>query len=171
MSFVVETGAGLSTANSYLSVADADAYHTDHSGSTAWSGASEADKQKALRLGTQYLDVRYDGRWKGTRSNDDQALAWPRANVVDSDGYILDSDDLPERLENAVAELALRVIGGDTLLDDIDEPATISSESVTAGPIQFSQQFTGGKSQVKGYPLIDGLIRPLIQDCNTVERG
>jgi hypothetical protein len=171
MSFIVETGAGLSTANSYLSVADANTYHTDHSGSTSWSGASQADKEKALRLATQYIDARYDGRWKGSRSNEDQALAWPRANVVDSDGYILDSDDLPARLEHAVGELALRVLEGDTLFDDISEPGSIASETIVAGPVEFSQTYVGGKSQVKSYPLIDMLVRPLIQDSNIMERG
>ena len=170
MSFVVETGAGLSTANSFLSEADADTYHADHSGSTDWSGAASADKEKALRLATQYLCVRYDARWKGVRAHEDQALPWPRDSVYDSDGYLYDSDALPRRLEGATAELALRVIEGDTLLDDIDEPGTIESETVKAGPITYVEKYMG-KSQVKSYPLIRGLIRPLVQSVNTLERA
>jgi len=169
--FVVEDGTGLSTANSYLSVADADQYNENNSASTDWSGATQANKEKALRLATRYLDVRYDGLWKSFRTNETQALAWPRAYAVDQDGYYWDSDEMPQRLEDATAELALRVIEGDTLFADITKPGTIKSQSVTVGPIQKSIEYMGGYTQVKGYPLIDGLVRPLIKSSSSLERG
>ena len=171
MAFTVEDGTGLFNANSYLSVADADTYHTDHIDPTEWSGASQGDKEKALRLATQYLDVRYDGKWKGERSNRDQALAWPRANAQDNDGYYYDNNELPQRLKNSVAELALRVIKGDTLLGDITKPGTIKSKSVKAGPIQTTKVYVGGMSNVKKYPLIERQIRHLIRSFNCLERG
>lgn len=171
MALVVEDGTGLSTANSYLSEADADTYNTDHSVSTDWSGADSADKEKALRLATQYLDVRYDGRWKSYRSNEDQALDWPRWYAKDSDGYYWDTDQIPQRLKDATAELALRVIEGDTLFADITKPGTIKSQSITVGPIKKSIEYMGGYTQVKGYPLIDGLVRPLIKNNSSLERG
>jgi hypothetical protein len=171
MSLIVEDGTGKGDANSYLSVADADTYHTDHSGSADWSGAAAADKEKALRLATQYLDVRYDGKWKSRRSNSGQALAWPRANVEDADGYYYSSDELPQRLRDAAAELALRVIEGDTLLDDLSKAGVIRSKSVKAGPIQKTVEYVGGMSQVKKYPLIEGLIQHLIESSGCIERG
>jgi hypothetical protein len=171
MAFEVETGSGSSTANSYLSVADADTYHNDHSGSTDWNGAATADKEKALRLATQYLDIKHDGKWQGYRSNQNQALAWPRSNVADNDGYYYGSDEIPQRLKDAVAELALRVIQGDTLLDDISKPGTIKSKSVKAGPVQKTTEYVGGMFQVKKYPLIEGLIQHLIESTGCIERG
>jgi len=169
--FTVETGGGLAAANSYLSVAAADDYHLNHSASTAWSGASQADKEKALRLATQYLDARYNGKWKGSRANEGQALDWPRANVMDNDGYYYLSTGLPLRLEDAIAELALKVINGDTLLEDLDSPGTVSSESVSIGPISESKTYIGGQTPVKKYALVDNLMRPLLEDNTTCFRG
>lgn len=170
MALVVEDGSGKTNADSYLSVADADTYHTNHSGSADWSGATTAVKEKALRLATQYLDVRYNGLWKGVRSNDAQALDFPRANVEDADGYYYESDEIPQRLKDATAELALRVVEGDTLLDDVSKPGTIKSQGVSVGPISKSIEYTGGYNQVKKYPLIDGLVKPLIS-IGVLERG
>ena len=67
MSLIVEDATGLSTAESYLSVANADTYHASYTGSTAWSGASTGTKERALRRATQYLDSVYGGRWLGER--------------------------------------------------------------------------------------------------------
>lgn len=170
MALIVEDGSGKTDADSYLSVTDADTYHTNHSSSTDWSGATTAVKEKALRLTTQYLDVRYDGLWKGVRSNENQALAWPRTYVEDSDGYYFESNEMPQRLKDATAELALRVVEGDTLLDDISKPGTIRSQSVSVGPISKSIEYAGGYNQVKKYQLIDGLVRPLI-GVGVLERG
>lgn len=171
MAFQVEDGTGLSDANSYLSIADADAYIADHGNSATWIAATDASKEEALRLSTQYLDIRYATKWLGSRGDSDQSLAWPRASVEDYDGYAVDDESVPSRVEDSTAELALRVIDGDTLYDDIDEPGTIKSESVTTGPITERTEYLAGKSQVKRYPLIDGLIRPLISSGGMIERG
>ena len=171
MAFQVEDGTGLADANSYLSVTDADSYIEDHGDSATWSAATDASKQEALRLATQYLDIRYATKWIGARGDEDQSLAWPRASAEDYDGYAIDDESVPSLIEDATAELALRVIDGDTLYDDIDEPGTIKSESVTTGPITERTEYIGGKSQVKRYPLIDGMIRPLISSGGMVERG
>ena len=170
MALIVEDGSGKTDADSYLSVADADTYHTNHSGSTDWSGATTATKEQALRLATQYLDVRYNGLWKGYRSNETQALDWPRAYVEDSDGYYYDSDEMPLRVKDATAELALRVVEGDTLLDDITKPGTIKRKRVKAGPVETETEYVGGYNQVKKYPLIDGIVRPLT-GVGVLERG
>jgi len=171
MAFVVETGSGSSTANSYLSVAAADTYHADHGDSSDWSGASDASKEKALRVATQYLDVKYDGRWQAVRSNEDQVLDWPRDGVVDPDGYTYDSDAMPQCLLDAVAELALRVIEGDTLLDDITHPGTFKSKRVKVGPIDTTKVYVGGGSQVKRYPLVERLLSHLLTDSDTLSRA
>jgi hypothetical protein len=171
--FIVETGAGLSNANSYLSLTDANTYHENHSGSTTWTSAAQADKEKALRLATQYLDAKYYNLWKGSIYTDSQALAWPRIWAEKNDCYATayyDSDALPQQLKDATAELALKIIEGDTLLDDITKPGDIKSKSVTVGPISKTVVYVGGSSNIKSYPLIEKLMRPLLTS-GTLERG
>lgn len=171
MAFVVEDGTGKSDANSYLSVADADSYHADHSASASWTAATTEQKEKALRLATQYLDARYDGRWRGYQNTSTQALAWPRTSAVDNEGYVYDNDAVPQRLEDATAELALRVITGDTLYADQTKAARVASSSVTVGPISKSVSYVGGLDPAKKYPLIEALMTPLIAGVGSLERG
>jgi len=169
--FVVEDGTGKTDANSYVSLADADQYHENNSGSTTWSGATDANKQKALRLATQYVDARYNGRWRGFQATSTQALAWPRMSAYDNEGYIYDSDAVPQRLADAVSELALRVIDGDTLFEDQSKPGVIKTKSVRAGPISRTIEYMGGMNQAKKYPLIEALLAPLILASGVLERG
>lgn len=169
--FVVEDGTGLSTANSYLSVADADTYHNNVTRSDDWSGATAAVKQNALIVATQYLDIRYQGRWRGYRNSSAQALAWPRCAVEDDDGYLLDSASLPQKLEDACAEMALRVVLGDDLLGAVTETGEVVSESVSVGPISESKTYAGGKPYGYEYPKLDAMVRGLIGAGDTVIRG
>jgi len=171
MALIVEDGTGKTTADSYLSLTDAATYHTAHSDPASWTAAADAIKEKALRLATQYADARYDGRWRGYKNTSTQALAWPRSYAVDSEGYAILSTIVPKPLEDAIAELALRVVQGDTLLADIAKPAAISSQSRTIGPISTSVSYVGGMPPTKKYALIEALMAPLIQSSNTVERG
>jgi len=171
MALIVEDGTGKTNAVSYLSITDADAYHTAHSASVSWSGATEANKEKGLRLATQYVDARYDGLWRGTKNTSTQSLAWPRSWAVDSEGYDILSTVVPQRLKDAIAELALRVVEGDTLLEDQAKAARVASTSVTVGPISKSVSYVGGLDPAKKYPLIEKLLSPLIEAAGSLERG
>lgn len=162
MSLVIETGASLSNANSYVSLVDATSYAVDYGLSSAWSMATEASQEEALRLGTQYIDLEYSDRFKGNKTTRDQALAWPRTNVVDSDGFTYNSDEMPVCLKYAVVEAAIRVLDGDSLLGVIEEPGIIRYEKITAGTIEDETEYVDGKSQVPSYPKIDALLRPIL---------
>jgi len=171
MSLVVEDGTSKTDADSYLSVADADTYHTAHSASTDWSGAETADKEKSLRLATQFLDAKFNGLWRGYRTYQDQSLDWPRACVEDNDGYSYVSDQMPQKLLDATAELALKVAGGDTLLDDVDRPGISKTKEVKVGPITIKKDYLGGDSPFKRYPLVEELLRPLLKAANFISLG
>jgi len=108
MSFSVEDGTGKSDATSYVSVADADTYHTSHGDPAAWSGATTAVKQAALMAATVYMDATFS--WLGAISEDGQALGWPRDGVVDREGREIDSDIVPQKVQDACAYLALQHI-------------------------------------------------------------
>ncbi|HNY81066.1 MAG: hypothetical protein RBS72_22010 [Sedimentisphaerales bacterium] len=169
--FVVEDGTGLSTANSYLSVADADTYHANITRSTNWSSATQTEKENALIVATQYLDIRFQGRWRGYRNTRSQALSWPRYSVEDDDGYVLDATALPQKLQDACAEMALRVVLGDDLLGTVTETGEVVSESVSVGPISESKTYAGGKPYGYEYPKLDALVRGLIAAGDTIIRG
>lgn len=103
MSFVTEDGTGLSTSNSYVSVAEADAWFAE---STAlWTGV-DAVKQKALVRATRTIDLMGGNKFLGIKLVETQALAWPRDEAYDRDGIELTG--IPIYLKRAVYEAALQ---------------------------------------------------------------
>lgn len=116
LTLVVEDGTGLSTANSYCSLADADAYHERRLHSQVWrqvaDPASQDQKKAALVWATRLLDEQCD--WLGSRSTLTQALGWPRRDVLGRFGdEFYDSDEVPQVVKEATAELARLLIEED----------------------------------------------------------
>jgi len=106
MSFVVEDGSGKSNANSYVSVTNADTYHTEHGAPATWSAATTAQKQGALMVATTWLDSEFV--WRGLIANDDQALGWPRSECYDAEGREIDDNIVPQKVKDATAYLGLQ---------------------------------------------------------------
>ena len=69
MALVVEDGTGIVGAESYQSVANADIYIQNRTNDSSWASASLEDKERALRIATEYLDTRFGPVWKGFKSN------------------------------------------------------------------------------------------------------
>ena len=169
MSLIVEDGTGLSNAESYLSVADADSYHTLRV-NTGWAGTT-AEKEAALRGATEYLTYTYGQKWLGTKKTETQSLDFPRVDIVTRDNFTLPDDVLPSALKYATAELALRVRQGDVLLPDQDNPGTIEEYEVSVGPIKERTKYLGGQSQVKYYPVVSRMLAGLAQATNEIRRA
>lgn len=116
VTIVVETGAGLTTSNSYLSNADADTYNGARLYAEAWMAATEVNQSIALVWATRLLDENVD--WDGIKTDADQVLEWPRYEVYDKNGFVVASDAVPTFLKNATAELARMLLEGDLTAED-----------------------------------------------------
>lgn len=176
MALTVEDGTGLANADSYVSIADVTAHLTKFETSATvalWTGETTADQERACRGATRYLDLTYGSRYPGRRINETMSLAWPRSEVYDSDGYLLDDDALPTALVEACCDLAYRLSQGADPLADQSSPATIASESVTVGPITTSKTYLGGKSTIArtSYPTVSRTMAKLLLSGNTVYPG
>ena len=158
MTLIVETGTGNPDAQSYASVADADAYVADFHESTEWANASEPRKERALRRATRFVDA---NRFVGVRGWEDQALNWPRALVGYVDGQEIFSDQIPLAIREATMEAALKDVEGDDLLPDHDG-GTVKSESSTVGPIQTSTQYAAPKTAGKRFEAVRALLKPYL---------
>lgn len=128
------TTAGAADADSYVSVADADTYHTAR-GTAAWTG-EDAAKEAALRRATAWLDGTYRSRLPGERRYDrTQALEWPRLSVYDSDGNPVDSDTIPREIVHATCEAAARELASaGSLSPDVTTADAVKRERV--GPME-----------------------------------
>jgi len=158
MSLVVETGLGLSNAESYASVADSVAYHSGI-GDNTWSGITATEQEQALRRATVYLVGKYRMRWAGSRMTTSQALDWPRSSVpvVDTPHRsYYPNDSVPREVVAACCAMARRAAAGE-LLSDQGQRAS----SVTVGPI--SKTFEAGSTVATQYPEINALLRPLLR--------
>lgn len=165
---IVEDGTGRMDAESYASITEGDAYALVHVNS-AWSGADDAGKENALRLGTQYLDNVYRQRWQGTRYRELQTLTWPRVGVYDADGYLVRLV-VPTLVKSATIEAAFRSFAGD-LMPDLTTPGTIGSISQTLGPLSKSVTYVGGNSPIPVFREIEALVRQFLGQGYRAERG
>lgn len=158
---VVEDGSGMQDADTYASVATADAYHASR-GNSAWALLTTAMKDVKLRMATDYLQAKYSGGWKGYRVTALQALDWPRYGVT-VDRVTLVSDQLPVQLVRACCELALKAIDGPLTAD---EGAQVKAEKV--GQIEVT--YADGARQQTRFASVESMLRPLLQGgLNTLQ--
>ena len=165
MALVVEDGTGLSTAESYQAVAAISTFldlHHPPADKTAWDLLTTAQMEQMCREGTQYLDLTFGQRWKSVRTNEVQALDWPRTGVEDRDGYVIDEDVLPADLLKAHSEATWRASTA-TMIPDIAAPVgDIQAEEVKIGQLKVKTEYTGGGSASPSYAIIKRYVQDLI---------
>lgn len=141
---IVETGAGVPGAESYLSTADADAYLSAR-GHAAWPDLAQDAKEAALRRATDYMEAAYGPLWLFKRATEVQALSWPRVGWA----------GVPAPVRHACAELALRAASGPLLPD---EGPAVKSERV--GPLLVAYQ--DGARQGVRFVAVDKMLAPYL---------
>lgn len=160
MALIVETGAGLSNAESYASVATADAYHVGRL-NAAWALLDATTKEGCLRKATEYMVGFYRERWKGMRGGLVQALDWPRYNVqLDDVGYgriaaYVQSNIVPVEVQNACCALALKASTGE-LASDLQR--TVKEKTV--GPLKTV--YADGAPEAVRYRAVDMMLKPYL---------
>lgn len=171
MTLIVEDGTGLSTANGFVSAAYVDTYLADRNRSSenSWNTQGSTAKEAAIIAATDYIEQRFGLRYKGTRTNETQALGWPRSFVYDRDGYLLADDALPVNLQKATAEYAVRALASalqpDPTVSDSGKAITRAREKV--GPLETEFEYEAGGSVsnlTRPYPAADNLLKPLLTD-------
>lgn len=145
--FIVETGAGLTNATSYVSVAEYKQYYENRG--IDYTATAEATIQAKLNIATEYIDNNYN--FIGNISNDDQALSFPRVGLS-KNGYAIDSDVIPQDLKDAVCYIADKVKNGN--IEQVDEG--VKSESF--GPVSKTYSETGQRK----FPILNKYLKSYI---------
>jgi hypothetical protein len=116
--------AGDSSANSFVTVEEAETYFGARLDVEAWEDAEAAGsdrKARALMAATRILDRQ---RWLGCPATTTQRLRWPRVDVPKADpsgvgdgygyrsgyGEFYDSDEIPQPIKDATCELAYALL-------------------------------------------------------------
>lgn len=169
MALIVEDGTGIAGAESYASVADADAYWVARPQdplAAAWAAADQAKKEGALRSASSYLDGAYGRSYRGARIGWEQGLEWPRSDGLDAEGQPLPVAGpggaplpaLPPMLKHAAAELAARALAA-PLAQDADRGGMVKREKIE-GAVEV-EYFDGAPAETR-YGIVTGLLAPIL---------
>lgn len=159
MSFTPETGLVVPGANSYATVAYADAYFEDRD--PAWAALTVPEKQRALVRATDYLEQRYVLRWRGTRVEPLHTLSWPRRGAFLEGDPVrpVPDDSVPSALIAATCELALRSHQAALTPDTEAARTVVTKEKVGSLEVQYE---VFGSSSEPQYPAVLRTLRPLL---------
>jgi len=157
---IVETGLKQAGANSYVDVTFADAYHEMY-GNDSWIGET-ADKEKALVIACQSLDLLYGPKYLSNRLEGIQSLLWPRYPFNDRNGNARIVQEVPIEVKRAQAELALMYINGADMFPEGNDAGRIESEAVKIGDIStttsYNKTVKAEAAAFEGYRKIDLLL-------------
>ena len=126
--------------DSYVTVAEADAYHAIRPSANAWAALSEPDKEQRLVAASDYLDSQYI--FNGKKTDENQPREFPRNGAT----------EIPTAIKKAVFELALQ----DSLTSNAS--AEVKREKVDVLEVEYFQSDDGAIR----FGYIDGLLRPFL---------
>lgn len=124
---------GLGTSNSYITVAELDAYAAGRLHVAAWAAATTAQKEAAVIWATRVIDARVC--FLGAAADAVQALAWPRTGLLTRNGFALASTVIPQQLKDATAEMALALLASDVTAES--EQSVQGLKKLRAGPVEL----------------------------------
>lgn len=158
MALTVEDGSGVAGAESYASVAEADAYFAARphlAMATTWDAADTENKEGALREATANLDATNGAYYRGTRAGYVQGRLWPRTGAKDDAGYDLPSR--PQELVTATCELAGRAISA-PLVADLERGGMVKREKVGSLEVEYMD----GAPAVTSYGVVNTMLGPIL---------
>ena len=158
---------GLSTSESYVSVAELKAYRPRSGKALAGTEADEA-LELALIRATSAVDAMFSARWPGVTCDPDQSLEWPRYDAIGARGYELDSSTIPLAVKNATCEAALIEITEAGALSKAQERGG-AVQTETVGPLTTTY-FPGAPAGTV-YRILAQVLSPIIASGFKVRRG
>lgn len=159
---IVEDGTGVSGANAYGMVSEADDYHSAR-GNTDWTAASSSPdqgKSAAIVRGTAALDAIYGGRFPGYRLlARSQGLEWPREGAYDREYNVVPANEVPVEIKYACFEMALReYIEPGSMMPDLERGGQIRAMSAGSVSIEYGSNAAASTT----FQLIAGLLNRLM---------
>lgn len=169
MALVIETGALVPGANSYVSAQDATAYLAARGMDAAWSDLDVSGQEALLARAADYMQAAYRNRWKGYRRTDTQSMDWPRQGVLVSDlpyGALVQYNVIPNEVKAAQIELALRQMADTSAPLMADLSRGVSAERVGSIHVTYD---TGSPQQVR-FAQVDSLLMPYLLSVGSMVR-
>jgi hypothetical protein len=139
--------------NSYITRAAAIAYAAERGVTLADTAATDVLLIKA----TDYMET-LEGRYRGTRTDADQALAWPRSGAIIR-GYEADDETVPALVEQVQKELVLDLNGGVDLYNRTDRQHVTRERVDGAVEVAYAEPSVVGERVIQSQAM--ALIRQI----------
>ena len=145
--------------NSYVTLAEADAYFGERLNVVNWTDATDDIKERALIMATRFIDSKWE--WVGTAVSSSQDLGWPRTGVTYYDETLgsvitIPDDETPLKVKIAVYEQALHLLNNEDVLSGTGRVF----ENISIGPISLTDRNSTSKVS-KTASMIINLLKPL----------
>lgn len=106
MAVVINATPKSPTANSFVTLAEAEAYMAERLNVTAWTGGDDKKSQALITASYRVNQEQFEGYQTTTSQN----LKWPREGATDDDGEEYDPDTIPNIIKWATYEEALALL-------------------------------------------------------------
>jgi hypothetical protein len=180
ITITVETGAVVTGANSFISLADFQAYHAAR-GNALTAYTDEQQKASLVKAG-DYLNGIV---WKGVKTGRDNPMPWPRygteeggsiwnqlvypasewVGVLDKDGFYIPTDEVPVQVINAQCEAAYLILGGESLQPTLSRGGQLKRQRVDV----IEKEWFPGASPTNRYLGVEALLKGLLRSGMSVE--
>ena len=126
--------------NSYVTVAEADAYFKERVHSTIWCEANFASKTAALITATSLMN---NISWIGVASDELQTLSFPRSGSYFEPllGFDKELEGIPDRVFRATCELALHLLQNEDLLESTSQVTDLTIDTISLTNIRKTSRF------------------------------
>ncbi len=175
MAVVIISTVGSASANSFVTLAEADTYMEARLNSTLWDAATDDSLNRALVEATREISSLSD--WLGTRTSDTQALSWPRdfCPIPDgASGWYYENTVIPQAVKDAQMELAFQFINaGTTDIAALDPNIGVRVKTVDVISTEWFEPYQRAQG-LRRYPRVWRLIAPLMASSGSqisVARG
>lgn len=133
MALVPETGAGITGANTWVSLDEFVEYLVDRNDIEIAEGNSYSDEDRDGALLYAARDIDQTFEWHGYRTTTTQGLGFPRVGCYDKEGRLISSTTIPGVLKEAQCERAREHMSVRKLNAPLDPTGELSSLEV--GPL------------------------------------
>jgi hypothetical protein len=158
---IVEDGTGITAADSYVTLVEANAYASSSLNATSWAALGTDERERLLVAATRWLDQH--AIWNGSKTFDTEPypnnLRWPRKYVCDADNLPVGENAIPVGLRSAVVELAMFFLNPDNNPTAHSDKAGLSEITVDVITLRFQDGFNANST--KYLPGLNAMLRGL----------
>lgn len=173
VTLIQETGAGVTGANTYQTLAGANAYHEASVEGTPWAAKTEPERNVALAQAARIIDTQF--RFLGIRTHTGQPLAFPRAGLT-IDGVLVESTTVPQIVLDAQAEIALALLNAgafQTSSPSAGGSDVVKAVSVGKGAVdvEFQAPEPGSQAGNRDKTVVSPYVRKMLEPIGTWSHG